>query len=62
MIKKFSFPKMRNRQFVFTPKIEYELVAKRSETNQQNLTFPYWYRGWDSNPQPSAYESDALTS
>ncbi|KKS48436.1 MAG: hypothetical protein UV13_C0018G0012, partial [Parcubacteria group bacterium GW2011_GWC1_42_21] len=25
---------MRNREFVFTPKIEYELVAERSEANQ----------------------------
>ena len=33
---------MRNRQFVFTPKIEYELVAERSEANQRNLTFPFW--------------------
>ena len=31
MIKKFSSPKMRNREFVFTPKIEYELVAELSE-------------------------------
>src|SRR3989344_6994355 len=42
MIKKFSSPKMRNRQFVFTPKIEYELVAERSEANQNPLTFPIW--------------------
>ena len=34
MIKKFSSPKMRNREFVFTPKIEYKLVAERSEANQ----------------------------
>ena len=33
---------MRNRQFVFTPKIEYELVAGRSEANQNSLTFPFW--------------------
>ena len=33
---------MRNRQFVFTPKIEYELVAERSEANQNSLTFPVW--------------------
>jgi len=33
---------MRNRQFVFTPKIEYELVAERSEANQNSLTFPTW--------------------
>src|SRR3989344_4818430 len=32
-IKKFSSPKMRNRQFVFTPKIEYQLVAERSEAD-----------------------------
>ncbi|HBW55633.1 TPA: hypothetical protein DEF58_00085, partial [Candidatus Azambacteria bacterium] len=41
-IKKFSSLKMRNRQFVFTPKIEYELVAERSEAGLQNLQFPYW--------------------
>jgi len=40
MIKKFSFLKMRNRQFVFTPKIEYELAAERSEANQNRLIFP----------------------
>src|SRR3989344_3844829 len=38
----FSSPKMRNREFVFTPKIEYELVAERSEANQNSLTFPTW--------------------
>ena len=49
MIKKFSSPKMRNREFVFTPKIEYKLVAesaeradKLREANLQNLQFPYW--------------------
>ena len=42
MIKKFSSPKMRNRQFVFTPKIEYKLVAKRCEANQNSLTFSFW--------------------
>src|SRR3989338_8889132 len=49
-IKKFSSPKMRNRQFVFTPKIEYKLVAERSEANQNSLTFPFWCRRRDSNP------------
>ena len=29
MIKKFSSPKMRNRQFVFEPKIQYQLVTER---------------------------------
>jgi hypothetical protein len=42
MIKKFSSPKIRNRQFVFTPKIEYQLVAERSEANPSNLQFPSW--------------------
>ena len=48
-IKKFSSPKMRNRQFVFTPKIEYKLVAesaekadKLREANLSNLQFPTW--------------------
>src|SRR3989344_1068824 len=48
-IKKFSSPKMRNREFVFTPKIEYELVAesaeradKLREANLSNLQFPTW--------------------
>lgn len=36
MIKKFSSPKMRNRQFVFAPKIQYKLVAERSEANPSN--------------------------
>ena len=48
-MKKFSSPKMRNRQFVFAPKIEYELVAERSEANQNSLTFPFWCAGEDSN-------------
>src|SRR3989344_1831120 len=41
-IKKFSSPKMQNHEFVFTPKIEYELVAERSEANLSNLQFPTW--------------------
>ena len=41
---------MRNRQFVFAPKIEYKLVAERSEANQNSLTFPVWCRGRESNP------------
>ena len=49
-IKKFSSPKMRNREFVFTPKIEHELAAERSEANQNSLTFHFWCRGRDSNP------------
>ena len=33
---------MWNRQFVFTPKIEYKLVAERREANLSNLQFPQW--------------------
>ena len=33
---------MRNCEFVFTPKIEYELVAEQSEANLSNLHFPTW--------------------
>ena len=42
MIKNFSSPEMQNRQFVFAPKIEYQLVAERSEANLSNLQFPTW--------------------
>ena len=40
---------MRNRQFVFAPKIEYQLVAEQSEANQNRLQIPYWCAGEDSN-------------
>ena len=47
---------MRNREFVFTPKIEYKLVAesaeranKLREANLSNLQFPFWCAGKDSN-------------
>ncbi|MDI6734161.1 MAG: recombinase family protein [Patescibacteria group bacterium] len=36
---------LRNRQFVFEPKIEYKLVAERSEANQNRLKFPTWCAG-----------------
>ena len=53
---------MRNRQFVFAPKIEYEMAAERSavpvrsftrrrEANQNRLQFPTWCRWSDSNRQ-----------
>ena len=41
---------LRNREFVFTPKIEYKLVAEQSEANPNPLLFPFWCPGWDSNP------------
>ena len=50
---------MRNREFVFTPKIEYKLVAesaeradKLREANQNSLTFPFWCAQEESNLQP----------
>lgn len=49
MIKKFSSPKMRNREFVFTPKTEYKLVAERGEANPDLLTFPTWCPRQESN-------------
>ena len=54
MIKKFSSPKMQNRQFVFTPKIQYKLVAERSEANQNSLTFPVWCGQGESPPASPA--------
>ena len=40
---------MRNRQFVFVPKIEYQLVAERSEANLSNLRIPFWCAHEESN-------------
>jgi len=36
---------LRNREFVFTPKIEYKIIAERSEANPSNLQFPTWCPG-----------------
>jgi len=41
-IKNFSFPKMRNRQLIFSPKIPYNLVAERSEAASSGLQFSFW--------------------
>ena len=40
---------LRNREFVFTPKIEYKLVAERGEAANQSLTFPTWCTRQESN-------------
>jgi len=40
---------LRNRQFFFAPKIQYELVAERSEANQNRLQFPTWCEGRELN-------------
>ncbi len=41
---------LENRQFVFAPKIQYELVAERSEAASSGLLFPKWCRRRDLNP------------
>jgi hypothetical protein len=33
---------LRNRQFVFAPKIQYKLAAERSEAASSGLLFPKW--------------------
>ncbi len=56
---------MRNREFVFTPNMEYDFVAERSEANLSNLQFPTWCPRWDSNPQSARerdFESRAYTN
>ena len=53
-IKKFSFPRMQNRQFIFEPKIQYVLTAERSEAAVSNLQFPKWCPRQDSNLEPMA--------
>jgi site-specific DNA recombinase len=40
---------LRNRQFVFAPKIQYKLVAERSEANLSNLRIPFWCGQGESN-------------
>ena len=53
---------MRNRQFVFAPKIQYQLVIKSRtrtssvrdklrEANQNFLTFPFWCGRRELNPR-----------
>ncbi len=61
---------LRNRQFVFSPKIEYKLAAEQGEATQNSLTFPKWCRGRDLNPhaqmstgpQPAAYTNSATSA
>lgn len=45
---------MQNRQFIFEPKMQYILTAKRSEAAVSNLQFPKWCAGEDSNLQALA--------
>ncbi|MBI5306250.1 recombinase family protein [Candidatus Wolfebacteria bacterium] len=40
---------LENRQFVFAPKIQYELVAERSEATASGLQFPFWCSREDLN-------------
>jgi len=41
VIKNFLFPE-RNRQLIFSPKIQYNLIAERGEANRNRLQIPYW--------------------
>ena len=45
---------LRNRQLIFSPKIQYNLVAERSEASRNRLQIPYWCAGEDSNLQALA--------
>ena len=51
MIKNFSFPKMQNRQLIFSPKIQYKLVAERSEATSDSLRFSKMWTWGESNPR-----------
>ena len=44
MNKKFSFSRKRNRQFEFSPKLQWALAAERSEAVVSDLPFPFWCR------------------
>ena len=43
---------LQNRQFKFSAKIPYDLVAKRSEATAENLQFPVWCGMGESNSRP----------
>ncbi len=51
---------LRNRQFVFAPKIPYKTIAERSEANQNRLQIPYWCALEGSNLRPFACHANAL--
>src|SRR3989338_4398729 len=53
IMKKFSFPKIQNRQLIFSPRKPYDLVAERSETTASYLQFPVWWTWRASNPHLS---------
>jgi len=44
---------LRNRQFVFAPKIQYEMAAERSEAASSDLPFPKVSARQESNLRPS---------
>jgi len=49
IILKIFFSRLQNRQFNFSPRKHYDLVAERSEATSKNLQFSDWLRGQDSN-------------
>ncbi len=44
---------LRNRQFGFSPKLQYVLTAERSEAGSSGLQFPVWSARLESNQRPS---------
>ena len=64
MAKNYFF-RMRNRQFEFSPKMQWALAAERSEAVASDLLFPFWCWGEDSNLQwvaPLAPKASASTN
>ncbi len=60
MIKKFSSPKMRNRQFFFEPKPPYDLAAAEGGGGSVDLQFPKWCARQDSNLRPFGSKPNTL--
>gem|GEM_PF-6256573 len=48
---KFSFPKMQNRQLLFSPRKPYDLVAERSEAASSSLSFSKMWTQGESDPR-----------
>ncbi len=51
---------LRNREFSFSPKSQYEMAAAPLAAHSASLPFSNLYARRDSNPQPIAYKATAL--
>ena len=51
---------LENRQFKFSAKTPYDLVAERGEATSPDLSFPNWCRGGESNTRHDALQASAL--